>query len=986
MATKLPEKLIDKPAFLAQNFAGYEHFTDPTRMPFNKLTFPSVNCTIPNFDVVVPDKGKTLYGQIFDENVGINGNKQKFKNLSGIEMEVRSYHSDDTNLKDVVQVGFDNNRLVFNTLVGVFTIGESVSGQTSGATGNVVSVVGTVMMLSNIIGTFVVGETIEGQTSGATAVIGLAPETLFYQITENVNPIPYGPHEFYFDEWFDTNLNPALSKRLPRLIWVNGYENPSTHAGEVYSWTGGIAIITSFVVNTSISINPATTWRSLGFTEDASGNAYIIVNGVSYQLTDPTDLSSSTIAVADTTGIAIGDMATSRIETDISPIPFDVCRQNKGYMFYGNWNNRQLYQSNGFNRSSVYTITSFQGGLLNDLVIDSSANQYTGATESVFHIVIDAVQPDINEQEFIPGGNGGLNDAIYTTAGYTVGHTANPNIYKVSIVADFTIAILTGTADFIAGSVIKGGTSGAEGVIIYRVNDVLVPAADLLAVKLLTVETFETNETLTDISSIAGTTATAEITFSNDWIKSTKNGIVFDTSTGGQGPQPISFLAPSSLTITLIDGLLIVFSNPFNHAVGDTFQLTINQNGIDSFIWQKDGGAFSASTPITAGSFQTLSDGVQIKFLNRNGHTLGDFWNITAIPAVTRAWDNFYYALPVRRPGEGYIYQLPSNFWTMDTQEESMYVNGSYGEWSVIDTILSSDLQSEKVSLTPLKQTGANKVLYPYLTGHISDKLIFVSVDKELDTIGREDFLEKPQMKNLSDPIKKDFLASSFKGGRIKFNDEKIFISSPENGITHVYDTLRGYWQPPKSFPEVGLLSVIGNDLVCHSDTRNQTFTMFTNSSGDNGLGYTVEVRTPYIAPLSVWDSVFSNMSFIEGRITGAPKLIHTVYEGVSGCGGIFNHEVFPIICLAPDRAPFGEGPFGSHPNGSDFDIPGNYFNEIYKAYSPVLQYYLISLGITCTALSHTWSLLSFGMNAMAGPSGNNALVNPENLAINNSA
>lgn len=976
MADRLPDKLEDRPAFAAQNFSGYEHFTDPTRMAFNKLTYPSRNCTIPSFDKIVPDKGKTIYGQEHTENVGINGNKQKFKNLGGIEMEVRSFVSTDSDLKDVIQVGYQNTRLVFSTLVGAFTLGETISGQTSGATGVIVSITGTVLSLQLITGEFTVGESILGQTSGATATTVLVPETLFHQITENVNPLPRGAHEYYFDEWFDTNIQASLSKRLPRLIWVNGYQDPSTKQGEVYSWTGGIATITSFVPNTSLSIDPLITWRSLGFTEDASGNAYVVVNGVSHQLTTPANLDTSTIAIASTVGIAIGDTATSRIEVDIIPtqigkVAFDMCRQNKGYMFYGNWKTRQLYMSNAFNRPSDYTITSFQGGLLNDLVVDDTTYPYTGTTESVFHIVIDSVNPNIETQEFFSTGNG-VNDGTFVTSLYS-GTDGVTNIYRVVVVGDITFQGTIAGGTITPGHILQGANGEARVVAVY--------AGDVVGAVVLS-GYFTEGETLTDVTT-NGITMVLNSTlgwFYNSWIQAFKNDVNFSITTSVTGDiVPISGVGSFALT----DGLRFIFGNIGGHAIGDYWKLTINQNGSDTYKWQKDGGAFSASIPIIPNSFEPLANGIQIKFLNETGHNLGDFWDITAIPSVTRAWDNFYYALPVRRPGEGYLYQLPSNYWTMDTQEESMYVNTSYGEWSVVSTVLSADLQSEAVSLTPLKQTGANKVLYPYLTSHISDKLIFVSVDKELDTIGREDFLEKPQMKNLSDPVKNDFITSSFKGGRIKFNDEKIFISSPEQGITHVYDTLKGYWQPPKFFPEVGILSIIGNDLVCHSPVRNQSFTMFTNSSGDNGQGYEVIIRTPYTAPSSLWDSTFSNQSFTEGYITGNPKLIHTVYLGVNGCGNILPHTISPIVCIAPDRAPFGEGPFGSHSFGSDLDPGGSYFREIYKGYGPVMQYYLISLELSCTAKSHTWSLLSLGMNAMKSPGGNNSLVNANNLAIN---
>lgn len=962
MTIKLPTALIDEPTFLAENWDSYQHFKDPTLLPFNVLTYPSFNCTIPSFDKVVPDKGKTLIGQDFTENVPIIGNKQKFKNLGGIEMEARVFESNDPDLKDVIEVGYENTRLVYTSLVGGFDIGEPISGGTSGASAVISSDVTTVLSLSDILGTFVVGETITGLGSGATATVVLAPEFHFYQITENVNPIPYGLHEYYFAEWFEANLNPADSKNLPRLIWVNGYRDNSTPVkGAVYSWTGGIAVVTS-LTGTTLTINPATTWRSFGFTEDAVGDAFIIVNGVSYQLSNPADLDTSTIDVSSTTGISVGDTAFSKIETDIAPVPFDVCLQNKNFMFYGNWTMRKLYQSNKFNTSSIITITQFQA-LQNDLIIVNDAS-YTGSGSHVYKVTIDSITPESDSVSFTGAGN---NDFLIDTSGFT-GNLGQEYTYVFTVVATASI-FFTGICTFANGEAIVGATSGAIGIIR---RDPTTPAGNAVPIQMIS-GVFDPSELVT--GSVGGATNTTDgINFGDNWYTYSLDNVPVYTNS-----------APSIMNSGLAaqnDGLLWGWNQSNGHEVGDTWTLTLNTGLPDTFQYQIDNGAPVTGIPITGGS-QSLGDGIEIQFVKTTGHTVGDYWDITVNQSIERAWDNFYSTIPTRKPGEGYIYTLSSNFWAMDTQEESVYVNGSYGEWSVIDTILSANLQSETVSLTPLKQAGANKVLYPYLTGHLDDKLVYINTRKELNTIGREPLLEKPQTGYLSDPVKLDFISCSFIDGRIKYNDKKLFISSPEQGVMHCLDNARLKWQPPKKFPEMGLLSIIGDDTVCHSNIRNRSFTLFTNSAGDNGENYEVSIRTAITSVGNRWSSKFSSMSFTEGQITGNPPLIHTVYLGVGGCGAELPHTIEPIVCAIPDTAPFGEGSFGSHSNGSDLGLQGSHFNEIWKKYSPVMQYYFLSIGITCITKSHTYSILSTGMNCTDSQSGNNDFVAPSNLAIN---
>jgi len=972
----LPNKLIDKPAFSANTWEGYFRHIDPTMQKFNTLTYPSVNCSIPAFDKVVPDKGKKLIGQAYSENVGIVGHKEAYKNQGGIEMEVRVWKSADANLKDVIDVLYTEDRLLFNNLTGSFQLGETVTGGTSNENGTITYILGDVITLSSITGDFQVGETITGDQSGATAEVVFSPTLVWRQITENTNPLNRGVHEYYMTDWFEKDLNPDDSKNLRRLIWTNGYKDNSNGKGEIFSWTGGIGLITA-VTGTNIDVDSSTTWRSLGFTEDANGDAFIVVNGVSYQIATPTDLDTSSINVTSTVGISLGDIATSKIEVDESSIPFDMCRQAKGYVYYGNWKAGELYQANQFNHNSTQLISDVSA-LQNDLIIPISAN-FTGQGSHVYKVTIDSVNPPVEVQSFLPGGSGAsLNDGRYdTTTGPYSGTPGSTNIYKTLVVADGTLGILTSsiTGAYFVGETVTGSGTGAESQIVAILN--YLPGVTSLVVKAIS-GSFEKADTVTGNSS--GATGTFVVTgpsvSGQDWIQFYKNDILTTLTVG-----PITgTLVPISVTLTttLTDGLIINWGNYFGHAVGDAFLLTINQGGADTFQWQVDGAVPTTGVPIT-GATQTLSDGVDISFVSRTGHSIGDFWEIQVDQDIKRAWTEFYYTNPIRKPGEGYVYQLPSNFWTMDIQEDSMYINSSYGEWSLVKVALSADLQSEEIILDPLKQVSTSKVLYPYLTGHTDDDLVFVTEDKNLTTLGRQIYMEKPQTGYVSDPVKKDFEAFSFKGGRIEYQDKKLYISSPEDGMMVCFDKHQGYWQPPKMFPEMGILSRFGGKLMAHSNTRNQSFFMFESES-DNGSGYEVVMRTPSTPVTDRWAQKLSSQSFIEGYIEGSPVLKHTVFLGVNGCGGVASHDVYPIICATGSQAPLGQGELGSHALASDDTLEGTYFQEIYKSYAPMLEYYFISLQLSCVSKNHTYSLLSMGMNGMESLKGNNQLINPSNL------
>lgn len=949
---------------------GYFRFKDKTQLPANCLTFPSINCFMPFRDKIVPRKSSTLLGQAFTEGKSwpIIGHQKRFTTMGGFEIEIRVSKSDDTNKKDIIEI------LYPNPLTGFLQ---------------------------------------------------------WYQITQNVNPLTAGLHEYYFDSWFDTNLNPAESLNLPRSVWVNGLNT-------IFSWTGGIAPVVAINPGISISTTAGVTWRSLGFvpptiefisftpisgtfivgevitgggsgatariasvfpgslqvepisgtftvselitggTSGATGattdilstptgsSGNIVVNGLLYTVTG--GWSTDTLLLSSTTGITVNNVATSQIQADsyASTIAFDVCRNNKNYMFYGSWKSRQLFMSNGFGHDSSALITTAQA-VQNDLVVDPSP--YIGTGSHVYRVTIDSVNPPIDEQTFTPGGAGNLNGGVYNTSGYS-GAPGVTNDYSFLITANLEIVSNTVAGVFTVGERIVGAGSLAQATIIFVAAG---GGTTTIFASLETVGGFNQGEVITGASSNA--TATIQmggISSTNAYIFM-KNGV----KVIGPGLLP-QFLTP----ITLVDGLTIQFPNYFGQTVGDSFNLKINQGGSDTFQWQVDGATPIATHVAITGGPQSLSNGLQITFVNKTGHTLGDYWEITANQSITKAWTNFYYTLPVRKPGEGYIYQLQENFWTMAPQEAEMYVNTQYGRWFYIDTILSANQQNETVSLTPLKQSSMSKVIFPYMISSLDNDLIFVTTDKKLDLIGRKQLVQLPQISSLSQPVQFDFDEATFLKGSMEYWNKTLWITTPKEGAMFCYDEHpeNKYWQPPQIIPENGILSIVGNTLISHSSIRNQTFTLFNGTSGDTqeNFAFTVRARRPYDCKGQRWNSKNSNMSFVEGYITGAPPMQLSVIQEVNGCKGIFPHNIDPVVCIPPDRAPLGEGEFGSHQMGSDSFTPDAYFQEIYQQFKPILSYYFYALELSCRTTNHSYEWLSFELNEVAGNTNNMPLKNQE--------
>lgn len=967
-----PGPLEDKPVWPSQSFNGYYHKKDPTLLPANVLTYPTINVFMPDGDKIVPREGeKIIPSENTIQNSPVIGHFEKYQNAAGIEMEIKVWN---------------DNTMTLTGISGTFRVNETITGTGSGATAKINSIVGSVITYEDLVGTFT-SETVTGGTSGATGTISIYKgdviEVLylgtFRQITPNINNLAAGQSSigsqiiYYFDQWIDTNLDSSLSINQNRAIFVMGLN-------KIRSWTGGIATVVSVVANTSISITTGITWSSLGFPSPADGGASnIVVNGRVVAITGGWD--TNTLTTSDsTTGIVIGNLVFPGIQEVNAPpnVIFDVVSCFKNYPCYGDWTLQKFYVGNNFNRPASEEITNVQA-VLNDLVVDNSP--YTGTGNHVYRVTIDSVNPSINQQIFTGVG---YNDGVFRGTGNVIlplGYTGTPgalNIYKIVVVADTTIQVPTPGTPFFAGETIYVGATIDVATAIGTVTITVLNGGTTEIATVLVAGSFAPGDTVKGLSSgssatIGTASPTAPPVFSQTWVQYSKNGVVTSITNGFVTGSIVPIFTTGNITLT--DGLIITFGNYFGHTVGDVFELDINQGGHDTFQWQIDGAIPVATMVPISGSSQLLSNGVSITFVNINGHTLGDFWEITVDQNIgvttNNAYANFYYGLP-RKPGEGFIGQLPANFWAMKPQEDNMYINDASGKWGYLETTLSADLLTETIDYTPLKQKGRNKVIFPYMLGYFDNNIAYVTEDKNLDFIGRKELIQLPQVSHLSDPVKYDFAVVSFENGSIEWNALRLYITSPNDLLMFCYDESQHYWQPPQLFPENGILSQVGLDLISHSNIRNITNTLFVGTN-DNGDPFPIKIRTGYNSYGDRWQTDIASMMFVEGYMNGDPELTARVYQNVNGCAGIVAAPVQPVYCIAPEIAPFGYGPFGSHSLGSDVPSPLPYFQWIGIGQTP-FSFYMAALELECNSLDPDFEILSMALNTVAAQTNNSKL------------
>ncbi len=814
---------------------------------------------------------------------------------------------------------------------------------------------------------------------------------VYVPITKNPNTSLNGTGRLYFSTYDDANLDVSLSLRISRLCWTNGYKH-SDKTGRVFSWTGGISTILTIAANV-ITIPSGQTFRELGFTTffPTATQIRVTINGVEFFSTNLAELDGTTLTLNASPTAVPGDIVTSAIEVDELVAPMENLHQSQNYMYYGNEMFRQWYMSNQYARPSTTRIT-LSNAQQDDLIIDPSTN-YTGKGRNIYKLVIDSITPAVNSQFFVGVG---ANSSYFDTSAYT--GTGN-NKYRIAIISD-SVFTPTGGGTFTDGEYIVGQNSGTVLQVIFGGNF----AGGACGTRYVSgVPDVAGNEVFKGTSSGSSVQIFAFL-FSNSAQMYKNNtqvtGLTGMTNFGSVlGVLQMALVGNQITTPSQIDGVQFVTTQVAGNKVGDYYELDIQLAKPDTFTWQKNNGSTNSGTVTTTP--QTIEDGIVVEWSQDMGHAVGDYWLIEVNQEITRPWANFYYSIDlatknsVRRPGEGYVYSLPSNFWAMDTLEEAMYVNTSNGEWGYSSPKLSADLLSEDISFISLKQVGAAKVLYPYLTGHNRNDLLFIDNTKNLNSLGRLKLIEKVQSNTMSYIVFDKFKSLSFKNGSIVFQDDSIWITSPEDFTMMVLNERTKYWQPPQFIPNLGLLTVIENDLYVHSTLDTATRSLNDPTAiGDDGVEYEVIVRGPTYAigdgvgrsvafyHADRWNKKSANMAFWEGYVDEAPPMKMNIYFDVDGCTDIKNADIVPIFCTDIKNAGnFGGKQDGGHEHGGDKTVKTNYARFLYEEMG-VQSFYFVSMEFTCRTKKHTYQILSMGINLAQSKSNNKEYKSKELLPI----
>ncbi len=785
------------------------------------------------------------------------------------------------------------------------------------------------------------------------------------RITPDTNPLTPGIHEYHFAEvWDQDNLQ-------TKLVYVNGLDGSAIH-----SWNGAIVNISGSTSNT-ISIAGPEVWSAFGFSDAGQ----VVIGGIVYTYTGGGNTTTLTGVSPNASALTPGDLAVDMIQADpfiIDGIPlagfnFDICDSLYNQMYYGDYKNRTMYLSMAYNRPSTSEIITYSA-TLNDMTIPDTSN-YTGVSTHTYRIEIDGVFPaiDAHEQTF-NSFQGGSNDANYDYSAY-LPIIPGENQYIISIVSNVVLTPAAGThvGVFIDGETVVGQTSGALGILLPGTNDFAGGAAYVNNFS----GAFLTGETI--LGATSGATVQLFQVLTANTFQFYVNGVLTVPQLQNGGPVTPAYSYTCLFDFLLADGIKITWPQYGSHYVGDTIQLIMNQTPAqpDTFQWQIDQNPpVATGVQIIAGSPQLLSDGLQIQFTNDMGHSIGDYWEIKVVPAVTKFWADGYISEPVRRPGEGDNFLLDSPPVALRPQESSMYINTRAGSWWITSFTQSANLQAETLNLERLKSEPQTQVLHQDLLWSIKNSLVFVSKDKTFDTLGRVELIQTPQSMPISDRVRDDFLSADFTGGSIIFFENKSYITDPVNNITFVFDHILDLWQPPQTFP-IAKLAVI-DDVVCgHSSQTNETYTLF-DGSDDNGQPIEAVALFSYENYGTRANLKSFNEFYIEGYITSNTILDYMIRYEIDGCGDATFGEISgsdgQIVCIGGEDRSLGKKSLGvfslASLNTLNSGVPFPKFRVIKTM--PRYNFFEVQYGFSSYGSDQKWALLAYGPGAAEADERNN--------------
>lgn len=211
---------------------------------------------------------------------------------------------------------------------------------------------------------------------------------------------------------------------------------------------------------------------------------------------------------------------------------------------------------------------------------------------------------------------------------------------------------------------------------------------------------------------------------------------------------------------------------------------------------------------------------------------IGSFVDRSVYVSAQNSITNFAFSSP-RTPAQGALITLDATPVGFVPQEESMYITAGQSLWYQITFTLSADLQNEVLNIQRLKTGEQQAAQSQALITKNKNDVVFITNEPTVVSLGRIELVERPQTKNLSDPIKNDMESYDFTDGSTMYFQDNMYIAVPAEGVVRIWNIAKGWWEAPQILP-ISRFAIIDGALYGHSSVVPETYKLF-DGMNDNG-------------------------------------------------------------------------------------------------------------------------------------------------------
>jgi hypothetical protein len=248
--------------------------------------------------------------------------------------------------------------------------------------------------------------------------------------------------------------------------------------------------------------------------------------------------------------------------------------------------------------------------------------------------------------------------------------------------------------------------------------------------------------------------------------------------------------------------------------------------------------------------------------------------------------------------------------------------------------------------------------------------IFFVTTDKQLIQLYRQDFKDYPQQLDIADPIRPTFFAGVHDEAAGIVYNSKVYYAykqdshSSYNDTVIVYDLIRGLWSAPIVGWNVSDWSVISGKLRWHSSVSPDTYEL-TSDQQDGEFPFTTTLRT--------WNEIFglperqkkADYIMIEIYLQENSEVTATVLYDENGYNGqdefILKGSDTRFRLGSVNYNPFGASPFGEERFGSNPDVSGMNKYRFFLELKGNVEFYSLALQLSTNTENCNYEFIRFG-------------------------